>query len=221
MNCGKEDAPGMATDGGTPPARRTRRRWPGAAAAALLLALALALTATPARARKGDSRAGLFVGTTTFTVDGYRTFGTQFGGFYGTEVADDLLWSFGGTFTSTEGQATVDVAGTPTVVDLRATTSALRTGLAAYFNRGGVVIPYVGAGLSYMNYDLKYPGTTVGTTSGSAPGAYANVGVEFRASRSITVIPQFGIEVHSITTETGQTKGLLSGGLVLTVRISG
>lgn len=220
MNGGKDDAPNKAMDGDITPARATRRRWVGAAASALLLALALVLPAAPAQARKGDSRAGLFVGTTTFTVEDYRTFGTQFGGFYGTEVADDLLWSFGGTFTSTNGQATVDVAGTPTVVDLRATTSAVRTGLAAYFNRGGVVIPYVGGGLSYMNYDLQYPNTTIGTTSGTAPGAYANVGVEFRASRSITVIPQFGIEVHSIRTETGQTKGLLSGGLVLTVRIS-
>lgn len=221
MNRGTEGAARMAMDRRPAEGRGRRRLLPRAAAPALLLVLALMVLAAPAWARKGDSRAGLFVGTTTFTVDGYRTFGTQFGGFYGTEVADDLLWSFGGTFTSTEGEEVVDVAGTPTVVNLRATTSAVRTGLAAYFNRNGGIVPYVGAGLSYMNYDLQYPNTTIGTTSGTAPGAYANVGVEFRVSRSITIIPQFGFEVHTITTETGESKGLLSGGLVLTVRISG
>ena len=201
---------------GGPGGRFLRVLWPVAFGAALLL-----LVAPPgAWARKGDTRGGLFVGTTTFTVDGYRTFGTQFGGHYGFEVSDDLVWSFGGTFTSTEGEDQVDVAGTPTTVLLRGTTAAFRTGLAAYFNRRSAVVPYVGAGVSYMNYTLDYPNTSVGTTSGAGPGAYAHAGIEFQVTPSISLIPQFGLEVHTIRTETGSTKGLLSGGLVFTVRIS-
>jgi outer membrane protein W len=184
-----------------------------------LLGLLLALGAAPARAREGDSRAGLFVGTTTYAVQNYTTFGVAFGGSYGYEFSDDYMWTLGATFASTSGQAT-DSAGNP--VDLQTSTAELRTGLVTFFNRGprSTWVPYVGAGLSLLNYKFDFPGTTVGTTSGNSPGVYGEVGVEIRLSRSVTLIPQFGVAVHSIKTESGTTTGLLSGGLVFTVRLS-
>jgi len=201
------------------------RQASGSARAALICAgalLGLALLAAPATAREGDSRAGLFLGTTTNNVDAYTTFGSIFGFSYGYEFANDLLWTAGAAFTSTAATATVDVNGTPTEVDLEARTYAARTGLLAFFahSRAGLGIPFVGAGLSVMAYDLNYPNTTVGKTSGTAPGSYATVGVELRMTEHITLIPEFGIQVHTIKTQTGASKGFLSGGLVFTLRIS-
>ena len=189
-----------------------------------LLALLVCVGATPALARKGDARAGLFIGTTTSSVSGYTTFGTAFGGSYGYEFQDDLEWTFGGTFASTEGNTTVtDASGAnPHEVTLTAKTAAVRTGLVAYFGRSleGAVVPYVGGGLSFLNYDLTYPETSVGTTSGTGPGAYVQAGVELRLTRAVTLIPQLGLQVHTIKTESGDRTGLVSGGLVFTIRIS-
>jgi hypothetical protein len=184
---------------------------------ALVLGLAL-VTAAPAWGRKGDTRFGLFVGTTTASIDGQTTFGTNFGGSYGLELEDDLLWTVGASFATTEGEIT-----SPAPAVLRSSTAAVQSGLTAFFNRkpDSVAIPFVGAGLSLMNYDFVYPGTNVGTTSGTGPGAFAQAGVEFRLSRNFTLIPQFGLQVHSIKSETGATLGLLSGGLVFTFRITG
>jgi len=199
--------------------RSAGRRLAGACLGALLL---LALLAAPAWARPGDSRAGLFLGTTTTTVDSYTTFGSTFGFSYGYEFETDLVWTAGAAFSSTEGKAIVDVAGTPTEVPLQSRTTSAQTGLLAFFahSQAGLVIPFLGAGLSVLSYDLEYPGTTIGTTSGTGPGAYVNAGVELRMTRSITLIPSFGVQVHTIKTQAGQSRGLVSGGLVFTVRIS-
>jgi hypothetical protein len=199
---------------------RRMRRCLGAAA---LLCAALSGAAAPAGAREGDARAGLFIGTTTYALDSYTTYGTTFGGSYGYEFQNDLMWTLGGAFSSTNGEATVqDAMGNPQVVDLKANSAAFQTGLVAFFNRsrGSLVVPYVGAGLSFLNYDISFPGTTIGTTSGTGPGAYAQAGIELRLTRAITLIPQLGLQVHTIKTESGDSKGLLSGGLVFTIRIS-
>lgn len=202
--------------------------WPALRAlrlpTAALLFATLLLPAHAALARKGDARAGLFIGTTTFTVQDYRTFGTTFGGSYGWEFEDDLMWTFGAAFSSTDGEATVtDAAGNTQIVETHATAAEARTGLVAFFGRaaGGSVVPYAGAGLSFLNYDLEFPGTTVGTTSGTGPGAYVQAGVELRLTRNVTLIPQLGVQVHTVKTESGDRTGLVSGGLVFTVRISG
>jgi outer membrane protein W len=186
--------------------------------AAMLLAVLL-LWAGPARARQGDQRLGLFVGTTTTAVQTYTTYGVDFGGSYGYEFADNVLWTVGASFAATDGTAT-DTSGNP--VTLHANTAEFQTGLLNYFNRhpGSLIIPYVGAGVSVLNYSIDYPGTTVGTTSGTAPGVYGQVGVEFRMTRNFTVIPQLGVQVHTIKTQTGASTGMISGGLVLTLRIS-
>ncbi len=184
--------------------------------------LVQALLSAPAWARPGDARAGLFLGTTTTSVDGFQTFGSTYGANYGYEFETDLLWTASLAFSSTEGKAVVDVAGTPTEVTLQSRTASLQTGLLAFFahSQAGLVIPFLGAGLSVMSYDLQYPHTSIGTTSGTGPGAYANAGVELRLTRSITLIPQIGLQVNTIKTQTGESKGLLSGGLIFTVRIS-
>jgi Outer membrane protein beta-barrel domain len=181
---------------------------------ALLATLATLASAPPAWARKGDSRAGLYVGTTTFVVGDTTTSGVDFGGSYGWEFEDNLLWTLGGSFASVAG----DSGGVP----LNAKTAAFETGLLAFFNRtpSSTVVWFMGGGLSVMNYDFEFPGTTIGTTSGTAPGAYAMFGAEIRLSREITFIPHFAVQVHSIETQSGATQGLLSGGLVFALRIS-
>jgi Outer membrane protein beta-barrel domain len=194
-------------------------RWSRGAA---LLIAALLCGAAPAAARQGDSRAGLFIGTTTQSVDQYTTFGTTFGGQYGYEFQDDLLWTLGGSFASTEGTAIVNTPSGPMQVDLRARTAAFQTGLLTYFNRqpSSLVIPFAGGGISFLNYSLEYPNTVIGTTSGTGPGAYVSLGVELRLTSSLTLIPELGLQVHTIKTQSGDRKGLLSGGLIFTLRIS-
>jgi hypothetical protein len=191
----------------------------------LLVAIGLAawLGNGEARAAKGDSQALLFIGTTTFAAGGATTFGTTFGGSYGFEVLDDLLWSFGGAFSSTDASETAtDAAGNTQAYKITAVTSEFRTGLTAFFNRRGAVIPFVGGGLSFMNYDIDYtyPGSEVGKTSGTGPGAFVGAGVELRLTRSTTLILRLTVQEHIIKTETGETTGLTSGGLVFSLRIS-
>ena len=190
--------------------------------ATLLAALAVTLIGgTRAGAAEGDTRAGLFLGTTTFSVEGITTSGTTFGGSFGYEFSQDLMWTVAGAFSSTDGEETVVVAGNPQVVQVNATTSEFRTGLLAFFNRTPTsdVIPFVGGGLSLLNYDIDFTGTVVGKTSGTGPGAYFEVGLELRLTRRVTLIPQLTVQGHTIETETGESTTLLSGGLVISLRI--
>lgn len=191
--------------------------------ATLLAALAVALIGgTRAGAAEGDTRAGLFLGTTTFSVEGITTSGTTFGGSFGYEFSQDLMWTVAGAFSSTDGEETVvDAAGNPQVVQINATTSEFRTGLLAFFNRTPTsdVIPFVGGGLSLLNYDIDFTGTEVGNTSGTGPGAYFEAGLELRLTRRVTLIPQLTLQGHAIETESGESATLLSGGLVISLRI--
>lgn len=183
-----------------------------------LVLLAMTAGSRPAWAFQGDSYAGLFVGTTTYGVEGYSTYGASFGGSYGYEYATNRLWTLGATFASTSG-TTTDTSGT--LYNLSASSAEFKAGLLAYFNsERSAFRPYLGAGLSVLSYKLDFPGTTVGKTDGTGPGAYGEVGLEIRLTRHFTLIPQFGLQAHTIKTEAGASTGLLSGGLVFTLRIT-
>lgn len=195
-----------------------RRRLLATAAALLLAGM---LLAGRAQAAEGDTRAGLFLGTTTFQAGGDQTFGTTFGFNYGYEFVDNLQWDASAFFSSTDGKATDDNGQQQ---DIRAVNNEVRTGLTAYFNRGrgSNVVPFVGGGVSALFYDIRfaYAGSEVGNTSGTAPGAYVEGGVELRLTRSVTFIPQFGYQTHVIKTEAGKSLRIQSFGLVLSLRIS-
>ena len=173
---------------------------------------------------KGDSRMGLFLGTTTQTVDNNRTFGTVFGGSFGFEFATDLIWTIGGAFTSSDGDAVVtDAMGNTQVFPLNATTAALRTGLLVYFNRKqeSLFVYFLGGGLSVLNYDFEFVGTAVGKASGTVPGVFADAGFEIRFTQSTTLILSYGVQFHRIDTQAGEGVNVISGGLVFSLRISG
>ena len=190
------------------------------------MALAAMIVCAPpvVKGAKGDRRAGLFIGTTTLTVKDYRTFGTHFGGTFGWEFENDLLLTVGGSFISANGDAVVDDgAGGTQVVNLSGTTAAARTGLLAYLARdpNAIANVFVGGGVSLLSYDFDFAGTEVGKTSGTAPGFFANFGVEINFTDQLTLILTLGMEAYRIKTQAGNSTGLASGGLVFALRISG
>ena len=192
----------------------------------LFMALAATMASTPpvALAAKGDTRAGLFIGTTTLTVKNHRTFGTHFGATFGWEFEKDFLLTVGGSFVSADGDVVVtDSGGNSQLVNISGTTAAARTGLLAYLARDPTSIAnvFVGAGVSLLNYDFDFTGTEVGQTSGTSPGFFANIGVEINFTEQLTLILNLGIEAYRIKTEAGDSTGLASGGLVFSLRISG
>lgn len=202
--------------------RLPRPRFPEIA---LILAVAAMMMAIPSAvmAAKGDVRTGLFVGTTTVTVKNYRTFGTHFGGTFGWEFEKNLLLTAGGSFVSADGEAVVtDSSGNSQLVMLSGTTAAARTGLLVYLNRDpdSIANVFLGGGVSLLSYDFDFTGTEVGKTSGTAPGFFANLGVEINFTDQLTLILTLGMQAYRIKTETGDSTGLASGGLVFSLRIS-
>jgi hypothetical protein len=182
------------------------------------LTLALLWTA-PALAREGDSQTTLFVGTTRFMADDATSYGTTLGGSYGYEIVDDLLWSAGVAFSTTDGTATVN----NNTYNIYASTTTFQTGPTYYFNRTpqSLLIPFVGAGLSVLNYDVRYefPGSKLGRTSGTGLGGYGQVGVELWLTRSTTFIAAYQAAAHDVKTEAGDHVVLRSGGLQISLRI--
>jgi len=200
------------------------RRFATGAVLTMTLGLALGLallagTATSAAAREGDSQTLIFVGTTRFEADDATSYGTTFGGSYGYEIIDDLLWSVGASASTTDGTATVNSQ----TYNIYARTTTIQTGPTLFFNRSpqSLLVPFVGAGVSVLNYDVKYefPGSKLGKTSGSGPGAYALAGVELWLSRSITFVGQYTVAAHQVKTQDGEYVTLRSGGLGLSLRI--
>jgi hypothetical protein len=195
---------------------RTLMRWGWMMGA---LSLGMLAFAPVGWAREGDTQALIFIGTTRFASDDATSYGTTFGASFGYEVIDDLLWSVAVAATTTDGTATVDNK----TYDIFARTTTLSTGPTYYFNRapGSLVIPFVGAGLSVLNYDVDYdfPGSQLGKTSGTGAGGYTLAGVELWLSRTITLIAQYTLAAHEVETQDGKRVTLRSGGLGLSVRI--
>jgi hypothetical protein len=201
--------------------RRTPRR-PGPRAAAVVgMLLAGAWFAAPAAlAREGDSEFLLYVGSSTVYIDNVPSTGAFFGGRYGYEFFDNLLWTLGGNFGATDGKHTV--AGKEYAVST--STSAVQTGLLYYFGRDGKkwLVPFVGAGVSEISYDVdyRYQGSKVGKTSGTAPGAFAFAGLEMWLARALTLIVSYDVEGYDIKRQTGGSTTLATGGLQIAVRIN-
>ena len=125
----------------------------------------------------------------------------------------------GAGYTTTDGTAKVN----GTSYDIHANTTTLQTGPTYYFNRerGSLVIPYIGAGISALNYDIDYefPNSKLGKTSGTGYGGYALAGVELWVSRGLTLVGQYTLAAHQVKTEAGDTVTLRSGGLGISIRI--
>lgn len=194
----------------------------GAVLLTMVLTLALAAPGV-AEAAKGDQRAGMFLGTTTMTTKGYRTFGTRFGGTFGWEFQNDLLLIVGGSFVSADGDVIVtDSVGNNNQFHISGNSLEANAGLLYYLyrNADSPFAVFAGGGLSLLNYDFDYTGTELGKTSGAAPGAFGNVGLEVHFNRNFTMILDFGFQAYQIKTQTGDSTGLASGGLMFSLRLS-
>jgi hypothetical protein len=202
--------------------QRRSRLASGLGAVPILLALLLGCLlagAGSAAAREGDTQTTLFVGTTRFVADDASSYGTTLGASFGYEVIDDLMWSVLGSYSTTDGTAKAN--GQHYAITAR--TGNLQTGATYYFNRTpqSLVIPFIGAGLSVISYDVDYtfPNSQLGKTSGTGPGAYALAGLELWLTRSTTFIAQYQLAAHDVRTQSGDHVMLRSGGLLLSIRI--
>lgn len=189
-------------------------------AAAGMAIVAIAAFATPAHAAEGDQRTTIFVGSTTYSDGDATSQGTTFGVKWALEFQKDLEWSISGAYTATDGKH--ETGGQE--YDVSATSTTLQSGLTVLFNNEptSAVVPFIGAGLSLLFYELDfdYPDSNVGKTSGFGPGVFGLGGVEIRFTRTIHFIPEYVLTAHSIETEDGDRYTLISGGLLIALRIS-
>ena len=199
------------------PLRAGMRIYICGALAAVVIALS---SAAPAWAAQGDSRATILLGTANYSIGSGNTTGTTFGFRWGYEIEDQLTWSLGATFTSTAGQ--ISKAGQ--TYDISANANTVSTGLTYGFDLGpgSTVLPFVGGGLSYVSYDIdfEYPDSDVGRVTGGSPGIFGLAGVEVRVSRSFDIMVQYVLSASSIEAQDGSTVALLSGGILLSFRLS-
>ena len=205
--------------------RLPRSPWTVARRAGLcLLVPALLLLAGGAgrevRAAEGDTQTLIYIGSSLISIDNATTQGTTIGARWGYEFLDDLLWTVGGAYTATDG--TQSVAGTD--YQIHANTTTLQTGALYFFGRRPrkLVVPFVGAGIAALDYDVdyRYPGSKTGKTSGTGPGAFAFAGIELWLARSVTFIVSYQADAYEITRQGGGTSTLESGGVLLAIRIN-
>ena len=186
--------------------------------AVLTMVLALGLVSSNAWAARGDSRLGVFVGTTSLRAGEDTTTGTTVGLGWGLEIQDQLLWSISAARTSSDGEREVSGQTFPLTAD----TTSFQTGLTHFFRPGATLVPFTGGGVSVAAYDVDYtyPGSEIGKSTGTSPGLFARLGLEVRFTRNFTLIPQYRFSVHSIRSDQGDSRSLVSDGLLLSLRFS-
>lgn len=188
----------------------------------LLLAVAVfsgfLLGHSVAFAARGDSRIGLFAGTSSLRAGDDTTTGTTVGVGWGLEIQEQLLWNITASRTATDGEREVGGQTYPLTAD----TTNLQTGLTQFFRPGKTLIPFTGGGVSIAAYDVDYtyPDSEVGKSTGTSPGLFATLGLEVRFNRNFTLIPQYHLSVHSIRSDQGDSRSLISAGLLLSLRFS-
>jgi hypothetical protein len=173
-----------------------------------------------ARASEGDTQTLVSIGSSAVYIDGATSTGTALGVRWGYEFKNDLLWTIGGSFGSTDGTQTV--AGKDYTISTN--TSAVKTGLLYYIGRqpNRLIVPFLGGGVGFLDYnvDYRYPGSKTGKTAGDGPGGFAFAGIELWLARAITVIVSYEAEGYSISRQGGGSTTLASGGVVLALRIN-
>jgi hypothetical protein len=178
------------------------------------------LAARDARAAEGDSQTLIYIGSSLVAIDDAYSQGTTFGARWGYEFQDDLLWTVGGAFSTTDGTQTVSGAQ----YDIHANSTTVQSGLLYFFGRRPrkLVLPFVGGGIAAIDYavDYRYPGSKVGQTSGTGPGVFAFAGVEIWLARAITFILSYQVDAYQIARQDRHTDTLASGGVLLALRIN-
>lgn len=201
------------------------RRWlPIGIVMAAALCLGAGLPGTPAWGARGDSRLGIFAGSASLRAGQDTTTGTTIGVAWGLEIQDQVLWSISASRTTTDGERveTDGVEPNERVRPLTASMTNLQTGLTHFFRQSATFVPFTGGGISLAAYDIDYTytGSEIGKSSGTGPGIFARLGLEVRFSRNFTLIPQYRFSVHSIKTDQGDSRSLISDGLLLSLRFS-
>ena len=76
------------------------------------------------------------------------------------------------------------------------------------------MIPYLSGGLGLQKYDYEFtnPDSIIGSTSGVGYGPLASIGMRFRISRNLTIIPGYHYSSFSITAHSGEQVGITSSG---------
>ncbi len=196
-------------------ALKTRGRILGALC---LLAGAALAGGAPALARQGDARTELAAGTTAVRAGDDTTTGTVVSVGWGIEIQEGVLWSISAAHANTDGEREVNGQTAP----LSAMVTSVQTGLTHFFTPGSTLVPFTGGGLSVAAYDIdhSYPTSDIGKTSGTGGGVFARLGVEVRVNPRFTLIPEYSLSIHSIRSDQGDTRSLVSGGLVLALRFS-
>ncbi len=184
------------------------RKW--FLATMVVLLAAGVVTGAGLHAREGDVRTTVFASSGVFRAGGNETTGTVYGGGWGLEIQDKLMWKIGASYGSTTGNREVDGQAVP----LTANFTELRTGLTLFFKPNRTVVPFAGGGLSVTAYDMDfaYQNSEIGKTSGTGGGVFGDLGFEVRLGGGFTLIPFFRVSIHTITSDQGVSRSLLSEG---------
>jgi len=188
-------------------------------AALVLPAMAVLLAGAPAAwGYQGDTRTEVAVGTAALRAGDDTTTGSMVSVGWGIEIQDGVLWNINASHANTDGERDVNGQKTP----ISATLTSVNTGLTHFFTNASTFVPYTGGGLSVGAYDLdySYPNSDIGKTSGTGGGVFARLGMEVRVSPRFTVIPEYNVSILSIRNDQGDSRSLVSGGLVLALRFS-
>ena len=174
-----------------------------------------------AQDQQGQTRTTIFGGTTAFTDGNATSIGSTVGVGWGVTVREQLHFSLSGSSSNTEGNYTTEGATYP----INANTLSAQTSLTQFFRTGenNLFIPFAAGGFSVASYaiDFTYPNSTIGRTSGAAPGVFGNFGVEMRMGDHFTLVPQYRVDAMNIRTESGDSVFLRSSGLLFSLKISG
>ena len=165
---------------------------------------------TGLHAREGDTRTTFFASSRAFSAGGNETAGTVYGVGWGLEIQDNLMWKLGASYSSTTGNREVDGQNVP----LSANFAELRTGMTLFFRPGKTVVPFAGGGLSLAAYDMDfaYRNSEIGKTTGTGGGVFGDLGFEVRLGGGFTLIPFFRVSIHTITSDQGVSRSLMSEG---------
>ena len=186
----------------------------------LTLVLLLVLTAGAASAQERFRKrliTHLYLGSYSANTDEHHLKGSKVG--LGIKYYYDPHWAT--VFSVSEGSAiqTYQPTGSTAQYDLTAHSYGFTGGMEwrTQLDRAGNIEPFVGAGLNAENYEMEfvYPGSEVGTTSGTGFGPWVEMGGRFRLGDSVTLIPAYEYSSIGYQTEGGETKTLVSAGFSL------
>lgn len=159
----------------------------------------------------------LYVGSYAANTDDHHLKGSKLG--LGLKYYYDPHWATFFFLSEGSAQETYSPENSTAQYDLYAHSYGFTGGLEwrTQLDREGNIEPFVGIGLNAENYELEfeYPGSEVGTTSGTGYGPLMELGGRFALGRSFTVIPAYEYSAISYKAGSGDSKTLVAAGFSL------